>query len=65
MLPYVTSMSSTSLIPEVGHSKAVLWDGPEGWGGEGGGRGFRMGDTRAPVAGSCRWMAKTTIKTSN
>ena len=23
---------------EAGHSKPVLWDNPEGWGGEGGGR---------------------------
>ena len=28
---------------EVGHSKLVLWDNPEGWSGEGGGRGFRVG----------------------
>jgi len=27
---------------EAGHSKLVLWDNPEGWGEEGGGRGFRM-----------------------
>ena len=29
---------------EAGHSKLVLWDNPEGWGGEGSGRGFRMGE---------------------
>ena len=29
---------------EAGHSKPVPWDNPEGWGGEGGGRGFRMGE---------------------
>ena len=29
---------------EAGHSKPVLWDNPEGWGGEGGGKGFKMGD---------------------
>ena len=28
-----------------GHSKPVPWDNPEGWDGEGGGRGFRMGGT--------------------
>ena len=40
-LPYakVTSASSTH---EAGHSKPVLWDNPEGWGGEGGGGVFRM-----------------------
>jgi len=34
-------------MPEAGHPKLVLWDSPEGWGGEGGGRGLRMGDTCA------------------
>jgi len=37
-------MASASLMHETGHSKLVLWDNPEGWGGEGGGRGFRMGE---------------------
>ena len=27
---------------ETGHSKLVLWDNPEGWGGEGGGRSFKI-----------------------
>jgi len=26
---------------EAEHSKLVLWDDPEGWGGEGAGKGFR------------------------
>ena len=26
---------------EAGYSKPVLWDNPEGWGGEGGGRGVQ------------------------
>ena len=51
-------MTSASLMPEAGHPKLVLWDNPEGWGGEGGGRGLRMGDTCAPVADSCQCMAK-------
>ena len=29
--------------------------------GEGGGRGFRMGNTCAPMADSCQYMVKTTI----
>ena len=33
-------MTSASSMCEAGHSKPVLWDNPEGWGGEGGGRGF-------------------------
>ena len=28
---------------EMGHSKPVLWDHPEGWDGEGGGKGVREG----------------------
>ena len=46
---------------ETGHSKPVLWDNPDGWGGEGGGRGFRMGDTCAPMADSGQSMAKPTM----
>jgi len=30
---------------EAGHSKLVLWDNPEGWGGEGEGRGIQDGET--------------------
>ena len=32
-------MMSVSLMHEVGHPKPVLWDNPEGWCGEEGGRG--------------------------
>ena len=35
-------------------------DDPERLDGEGGGRGFRMGNTCTPIAGSCQYMAKTT-----
>ena len=31
-------MASPGLMHETGLSKLVLWDNPEGWGGEGGGR---------------------------
>ena len=35
-------MVSASSMPETGHSKPVLWDNPEGWGGRetGGGSGW-------------------------
>jgi len=33
---------------EAGHSKPVLWDNPDRWGGERGEGGFRMGDTYTP-----------------
>ena len=45
---------------ETGNSKPVHWDNPEGWDGEGGGRGFRMGDTCTLMADSCQYMAKPT-----
>ena len=35
---YVQEMTSASLMHEAGHSKLVLWDNPEGYSGEGGGR---------------------------
>ena len=35
-------MTSVSSMFEVGHSKLVLWDHPEGQGGEEGGKGFRI-----------------------
>ena len=57
-------MISASSMQEAGHSKPVLWDNPEGWGGEGGGKGVQdEGNTVIPLAGSCRCMAKpTTVK---
>ena len=44
ILPYVKQMISASSMHEAGHSKPVLWDNPEGWDGEGGGRGVWMGE---------------------
>ena len=41
-------------------SGLVHWDDPEGWDGEGGGRGSRMGNTCKPMADSCQCMTKTT-----
>ena len=37
--PYVKQMISASSKHEAGHPKLVLWDNPEGWGGEEEGRG--------------------------
>ena len=36
-------MTSASWKHEAGHSKLVLWDNPEEWDGEGGGRGVQGG----------------------
>ena len=46
---------------ETGCSGLEHWDDPEGWDGEGDGRGFRIGDTGTPMADSCPYMAKTTM----
>ena len=55
-------MTSAVSMHETGHSKLVFWDNPEGWGGEGGGRGVKDGgDTCVPVADSCQCMGKTII----
>jgi len=43
---------------KTGHSKLVHWDSPEGWDGEAGAGGFRMGDTCTPMADSYQCMAK-------
>ena len=38
-------MTNASSMHEAGHPKLVLWDNPEGWGGEGGGKGVQDGGT--------------------
>ena len=43
ILQYVKEMTSPSSMHETGHSKPVCWDNPEGWDGEGGGRGVQDG----------------------
>ena len=39
ILSYVKQIASPGLMHETGCSELVLWDDPEGWDGEGGGRG--------------------------
>ena len=58
ILSYVKRITSPDLMHDTGCSGLVHWDDPEGWDGERGGRGFRMGDTYTPVADSCQGMAK-------
>ena len=38
-------MTHANSMREAVHSKLTLWDNPEGWGGEGGGRVFQDGGT--------------------
>ena len=53
ILSYVKRIISPGSIHETGCLGLVHWDDPEGWDGEGGGGGFRMGNTCIPVADSC------------
>ena len=43
ILPYVKQIASPGLMHETGHSGPVHWDNPEGWDGEGRGRGVQDG----------------------
>ena len=58
ILSYVKQIISPGLMHEAGCSGLVHRDDPEGWDGEGGRRGFRMGNTCTPMADSCQCMAK-------
>ena len=60
ILSYVKQIASPGSMNETGCSGLVYWDDPEGWDGEGGGRGFRMGNTCKFMADSCQCIAKTT-----
>ena len=53
IISYVKRIASPGLMQDTGSLGLVHWDDPEGWYGKGGGRGFRMGNTCTPVAGSC------------
>ena len=41
---YVKQIASPGLMHDTGCSGLVHWDDPEGWGGEGGGRGVQDGE---------------------
>ena len=56
-MKYIASPGS---MHDTGCSGPVHWDDPEGWDGEGGGKGFRIGSTFTPMADSCECTAKTT-----
>ena len=53
IVSYVKQITSLGLMHDTGCSGLVHWDDPEGWDGEGSGRGFRIGNTCTPMAGSC------------
>ena len=43
MISYVKRIASPGSMQDTGSLGLVHWDDPEGWDGERGGRGFRMG----------------------
>ena len=55
---YVKQIASPGSMHDTGCLGLVHGDDPEGWDGEGCGRGFRMGNTCAPMADSSQCMAK-------
>ena len=60
ILSFVKQIASPGSMHETGCSGLVHWDDQEGWDGEGGGEGFRMGNTCKPMADSYQCTAKTT-----
>ena len=44
ILSYVKQIASPGLMHETGCSGMVHWDDPEGWDGDGGGRGIQDGE---------------------
>ena len=53
IISYKKRIASPGSMQDTGCLGLVHWDDPEGWYGEGYGRGFRMGTTCTPVADSC------------
>ena len=58
ILSYMKQITSQDSMHETGCSGLGHWDDPEGWNEEGGGGGFKMGNTCTPMADSCQCMAK-------
>ena len=53
VISYKKRITSPGLMRDTRCLGLVHWDDPEGWGWEGWGRGFRIGNTCTPVADSC------------
>ena len=58
ILSYMKRITSPVSMHDTGCSGLVHWDDTEGWDGEGGGGGFRMGNPCTPMADSCQCKAK-------
>ena len=53
IISYKKRIANLGSMQDTGCLALVHWDDPEGWYGEGGGRGVRMGHTCIPVVDSC------------
>ena len=58
IISYKKWIASLGSMQDTGCLGLVHWDDPEEWYGEGGGRGFRIGNTCTPVVDSCWFRAK-------
>ena len=59
-LSYVKRIASPGSMHDTGCSGLVHWDDPEGWNGEGGGRGFHDGEHMYTRGGFMSMYGKTT-----
>ena len=57
-LSYVKQIVSPGLMHDTGCLVLVHWGDPEGWDGEGGGRGAQDGEHLTLMVDSCQCMAK-------
>ena len=53
IISYMKQITSPGSMQDTGCLGLVHWDDPEGWYGEGSGRGLWMGNKCTPVADSC------------
>ena len=60
-LSYVKWITSPGLMHETGCSGLVHWDDPEGWVGEGSGKGVQVGEHMYTRGGVMSMYGKTTI----
>ena len=58
IISYKKEIASLGLMQDTGCLGLVHWEDPEGWYQEGGGGGFRMGNTCIRVVDSCWYMSK-------
>ena len=58
-LSYVKRIANPGLMHDTGCSVLVHWDDPEGWDGEGGGRGVQDGEHMFTHGGSMSMYGKT------